>query len=99
MPLNQQSCTQLKGVGPKLALRLEKLGIYSIQDLIFHLPLRYQDRTHIIPLGRLRPGEKKRCRVLSINKQIPRHITVLPGAGSRIITSKPLILEPVRAPR
>ncbi|SFF82552.1 ATP-dependent DNA helicase RecG [Neptunomonas qingdaonensis] len=50
--------TALKGVGAALALKLERLGIVSIQDLLFHLPTRYQDRTRIIPIGTLRPGDE-----------------------------------------
>jgi len=49
-------CQYLKGVGPRLAERLAKLGIYNAQDLLFHLPFRYQDRTRIMPLRSLRPG-------------------------------------------
>jgi ATP-dependent DNA helicase RecG len=47
---------QIKGVGPRLAEKLAKLGIHCVQDLLFHLPLRYEDRTRIMPLGGLRPG-------------------------------------------
>lgn len=43
----------LKGVGDAMAGRLAKLGIYSLQDLWFHLPLRYLDRTQITPMGEL----------------------------------------------
>lgn len=50
--------TRLKGVGPKAAERLARLGIQSIQDLLFHLPLRYQDRTRVVPLGSVRPGDQ-----------------------------------------
>jgi ATP-dependent DNA helicase RecG len=50
--------TVLKGVGPKLAEKLERLGIRSVSDLLFHLPLRYQDRTRVIPMGSLRPGDE-----------------------------------------
>jgi len=50
--------TALKGVGPKSAERLRKLGIDSVQDLLFHLPIRYQDRTRIVPIGSLRPGDQ-----------------------------------------
>lgn len=46
-----QTITKLKGVGPKMAENLEKLGIEKVQDLLFHLPLRYQDRTQIYPIG------------------------------------------------
>src|SRR6185503_3043896 len=44
------------GVGPTLAKRLSKLGIESVADLLFWLPTRYEDRTHIVPIGSLRPG-------------------------------------------
>lgn len=54
---HQQAVTRLKGVGKQLALRLEKLGILSLQDLLFHLPYRYVDRTRITPLGQLHPGQ------------------------------------------
>jgi ATP-dependent DNA helicase RecG len=51
--LHQVSVNTLKGVGPRLQEKLAALGINSIQDLLFHLPLRYQDRTRITPLGAL----------------------------------------------
>ncbi len=50
--------TALKGVGPKLAAKLERLGLTTLQDLLFHLPFRYQDRTRLTPLGALRPGQE-----------------------------------------
>ena len=43
--------TQLKGVGTQLAGKLAKRGINTIQDILFHLPLRYIDRTKITPIG------------------------------------------------
>ncbi len=49
--------TELNGVGPQLALKLERLQIRTLQDLLFHLPLRYQDRTRITPIGSLRYGQ------------------------------------------
>lgn len=49
--------TTLKGVGAALAATLAKLGIQSLQDLLFHLPYRYEDRTRIIPMGSLRVGD------------------------------------------
>ncbi len=53
--LHRQPVTVLKGVGKQLAIRLEKLGLYNLQDLLFHLPYRYVDRTRITPLGNLLP--------------------------------------------
>jgi len=50
--------TALRGVGPKGAERLAKLGVHSVQDVLFHLPFRYQDRTKIVPVGSLRPGDQ-----------------------------------------
>ncbi|WP_417520547.1 ATP-dependent DNA helicase RecG [Marinobacter sp.] len=49
--------TELKGVGNALAEKLARLGIASLQDLLFHLPHRYEDRTRIIPMGSLRVGD------------------------------------------
>jgi len=57
-PLAEIPVTDLKGVGTALALKLERLAIHTVQDLLFHLPLRYQDRTRIVPIGSLRPGDE-----------------------------------------
>lgn len=54
--LAQLPCTVLKGVGSQIAKCLAKLEINSVQDLLFHLPLHYQDRTHITPIADLRAG-------------------------------------------
>ncbi len=50
--------TTLKGVGAALAEKLAKLGIETVADLLFLLPARYEDRTQIVPIGTLRPGER-----------------------------------------
>ena len=47
-----------KGVGPKRAALLEKLGIRTIEDALWFLPWRYEDRSHIMPIGKLVPDEK-----------------------------------------
>jgi ATP-dependent DNA helicase RecG len=52
----QTAVSALRGVGPKLAARLAELGIRTLSDLLFHLPLRYQDRTRITPIRELRQG-------------------------------------------
>ncbi|MCY3729477.1 MAG: ATP-dependent DNA helicase RecG [Nitrospira sp.] len=47
-----------KGVGPKRALLLEKLGIRTIEDALWFLPWRYEDRSRIVSISQLVPGEK-----------------------------------------
>lgn len=51
--LSQYPITELKGVGPKMAERLLKLGISTVQDMLFHLPLRYEDRTRLYTINEL----------------------------------------------
>ena len=51
------SCETLPGVGPTIAAKLAKCGIRTVQDLLFHLPFRYQDRTRITPIQDLRPND------------------------------------------
>jgi ATP-dependent DNA helicase RecG len=50
--------TVLRGVGSALAEKLTKLGVHTVQDLLFLLPLRYEDRTRIVPIGALRDSER-----------------------------------------
>lgn len=50
--------TTLHGVGDALAAKLAKLGVSTIQDLLFLLPLRYEDRTQVIPIGSLQHGDR-----------------------------------------
>ena len=49
--------SNLRGVGPALRIKLAKLGIKTVQDILFHLPFRYEDRTKITAIGSCRPGE------------------------------------------
>ncbi|HLB58372.1 MAG TPA: ATP-dependent DNA helicase RecG, partial [Gammaproteobacteria bacterium] len=55
--LDLLSCQQLTGVGKSIAERLARLGIYHVQDILFHLPRCYQDRTHIYAIRDLIAGE------------------------------------------
>jgi len=57
-PASQVPIDALHGVGPKVAERLAKVGVASVQDLLFHLPLRYQDRTRVLAIADLRPGDE-----------------------------------------
>jgi ATP-dependent DNA helicase RecG len=59
LDLTRAPLTRVKGVGPKLAEKLDRgLGLSALQDLLFHLPFRYQDRTKLVRLGSLRPGSE-----------------------------------------
>jgi ATP-dependent DNA helicase RecG len=55
--MHNRPVTDLKGAGPRLAEKLVRLGIHTCEDLLFHLPLRYQDRTRVTPVGGLRPEQ------------------------------------------
>ncbi|MBA3564328.1 MAG: ATP-dependent DNA helicase RecG, partial [Gammaproteobacteria bacterium] len=53
-----QPITSLRGVGADLAGRLARLDVTTLEDLFFLLPLRYEDRTRVTPIGTLRAGER-----------------------------------------
>jgi ATP-dependent DNA helicase RecG len=52
----QRPITAMRGVGAALAEKLQRLGVTQVQDLLFVLPLRYEDRTRVWPIGELLPG-------------------------------------------
>ncbi len=56
-PLSQVSVNTLKGVGPKIAEKLLAIGISNLEDLLFHLPSKYQDRSKIAAISSLMHGQ------------------------------------------
>jgi ATP-dependent DNA helicase RecG len=56
VPPEQRPVASLHGVGPALAEKLAKLGVSQVQDLLFVLPNRYEDRTQLVDIGALRHG-------------------------------------------
>lgn len=48
--------SSLAGVGASQSSKLAKIGLYTLQDLLLHLPLRYEDRTQLCTIDRLLPG-------------------------------------------
>ena len=75
----EHSIRYVKGVGPHRLNLLAQLGIETVEDACYYPPRRYEDRTHLVPLGELRPGQTAtvRGRVLSKNlKRIRRGQTI-----------------------
>ncbi|HEY5679434.1 MAG TPA: ATP-dependent DNA helicase RecG [Pseudomonadales bacterium] len=54
----EQRVESLKGVGPSLKAKLERLGIFRVGDLLLHLPIRYQDRSRVVPLRDVHPQQE-----------------------------------------
>ncbi len=83
--------TSLKGVGQAMADRLAGLGVRSVEDVLFHLPFRYQDRTRLTPIGALEPGREAvvRGEVLLADVVIQRRrsllVRVADGTGSMLL--------------
>ncbi len=81
----------LKGVGAAMADKLAAIGVYTLQDVLFHLPFRYQDRTRLSKIGRLTPGtEAVICAEVLISDVVIRQrrsllVRVNDGTGSLML--------------
>ena len=80
-----QGLRYLKGVGPKIAEKLEKLGLKTQRDLLFHLPLRYEDRTFVSPLGSLQPGQRSQIEAEVLHASV--HFRRM-GRSRRVLIAK-----------
>lgn len=68
----------LRGVGPQLADKLARLEVRTLSDLLFHLPLRYQDRSKVTPIGALRAAQPAVIEaVVELADTVIRHRRVL----------------------
>ncbi|MGH9797330.1 MAG: OB-fold nucleic acid binding domain-containing protein, partial [Candidatus Polarisedimenticolia bacterium] len=56
MPELTTALRYLKGIGPARADALAEAGVRTIEDLLFHLPFRYEDRSRFLPIAALLPG-------------------------------------------
>ena len=52
----------LKGVGPRKAADLKRAGLSTVEDLLYRLPFRYEDRSRMQPIASLRPGQRAAVR-------------------------------------
>src|SRR6185369_5583936 len=85
----------LKGVGAQNAKRLEKLGIFSIDDLVHHFPWRYDDLSRVYAISEIRSGGtfaiKGRINEAKLHRARNRRLTIMnalvsDGTGSLAIT-------------
>ena len=77
----QDPVDSVPGVGPARARVLAAAGVHTVGDLLLQLPLRYEDRSRLLPVARLRAGEPA-CvcvRVLSCRRTGP------PGRRARVL--------------
>ncbi len=79
MSLLQQEVSVLAGVGPHTLHRLKKLELYTLLDLLLHLPIRYEDRTRICPIQSLVVGES------SLVCGRVEQVTVIPSARKILV--------------
>ncbi len=89
--LDETPVAALRGVGPKSAEKLAAFGIETVQDVLFHLPRRYEDRTRIVPLGSLRPGDQAAVEVsvdlaeVKFGRRRSLLVRVSDGTGSLVL--------------
>ena len=81
--LESTPVTELRGVGAGIAAKLAAIGIETVLDLLFHLPMRYEDRTRIHPIGDLNAGDTAfTCgRIESANVRFGRRRSLLVTIG------------------
>ena len=75
--------TYLKGVGPQRGKVLEGKGILTVEDLLYYMPFRYEDRSNLKPIDELAPGEMARALEPGIRDAMVRDLKAI---GYRYIT-------------
>ncbi len=70
-PLNEIAIQFVKGVGPSKAKLLANLGIFTVEDLLYLFPSRYEDRSQLTPMALVQVGERQTVagHVLSVGKR------------------------------
>ncbi|MCE2766940.1 MAG: hypothetical protein LW628_08525, partial [Fimbriimonadaceae bacterium] len=69
----------LKGVGPRYAKFYNKIGVFTVEDVLLNLPRRYQDRRNIPPISEAKPGQ-----MVTVKGTI-RRIEARTVSGGRVI--------------
>jgi len=62
--------TEIKGIGNVVASKLAKLGLNTVQDALWHLPIRYQDLTKITPIADLYAGDEYQIEGIITNTKL-----------------------------
>ncbi|EQE02193.1 ATP-dependent DNA helicase RecG [Clostridioides difficile] len=64
----------VKGIGPKKADKLNKLGIFTLKDLLYYFPRQFEDRNNLKKIAQLEDGEKVTIKAVisSINTFSPK---------------------------
>jgi ATP-dependent DNA helicase RecG len=70
MSIWMKPVTELKGVGPSVAEKLLKLKLLTVQDLLFHFPMRYEDRSRVASLKDINIGDKALIVVEVLSTQV-----------------------------
>ena len=72
--------TDLKGVGSTIAKRLARLNLFTIGDLLYHFPARYEDFSHFVQIANLKVGErvtiKGKVQLINTRRSWKRRLTV-----------------------
>ncbi len=86
MPSSSRSSEERAKPGAALADKLARLGIAREEDLVLHLPLRYEDHTRLVPLAALAPGSEQQAEGTVVRTDVqyrPRRqlVSVLENGG------------------
>ena len=66
--------TDLRGVGPARAAALQRLGIYTLYDLLAYFPRDYEDRTNPVEIAQLQPGVPACFEAMVVSQPVLRRI-------------------------
>jgi ATP-dependent DNA helicase RecG len=78
-PTLETEVQYLKGVGPRPAVAMRKMGLHTVGDVLYHMPRRYEDRRNIPPIANIRAGEWITVRGRIVN------VDVRPTRGGMVI--------------